>query len=346
MNVAGMAAHSLHGRESRFLSGVARQQPATWLHSATVRLARMELYHVRVSVAGQNHDEVKLDLSRDQLNEQFLEPYGLGLPFTVNGRVVQTSDLERLRVSTSVGPARTFLPKIKAREAASGVFVLGGPSNAWKMANYAEDVTDDLIKGPPGWNRDSVATATDDDAKVRRVTVPSGPGDQRSVFLVHGRNIEIANAMKEFLRSLDLRIIEWEQAVGLTGEPNPYIGDVITSGLEAADGIVVLATPDDIVKLDPNLVANTEDPELIEARQPRQNVIYEAGMAMALAPNRTLVIATPGTKILSDLSGRHLAYLDDSSQARKRILGRLQTIGLSIDDSGHGWLDAGDFGEQ
>lgn len=306
----------------------------------------MALYHVRVSVAGQRHDEVKLDLTIEQLNEQFLEPYGLGRPITVNGRVVELSNLERLRISTSDEPARSFLPAIRARERNSNVVVVGGPSAKWKMANYAEDVTDELIKGPPGWNVDLVESSSDHNTKVRRVSVPSGPGDRRSVFLVHGRNTDIANAMKEFMRSLDLRIIEWEQAVGLTGEPTPYIGDVINSGLEAADGIVVLATPDDIVRLDPALVEDTEDPELMEARQPRQNVIYEAGMAMALAPNRTLIVATPGTKMLSDIAGRHLAYLNNSPQARKRILSRLQTIGLSVVDSGEGWLEAGDFGEQ
>ena len=303
----------------------------------------MALFHVRVSVAGQTHDEVKLDLSRDQLSEQFLEPYGLGQPLTVNGRVVETSDLERLRITTSVESAQSFLPAIKEWERGSGVVVIGGPTYEWKMADHAKDVTDELIKGPPGWYTDSVESSADDQAKVRRLTVPSGPGDRRSVFLVHGRNTGIAKAMKEFLRSLDLRIIEWEQAVHLTGEPNPYIGDVITSGLESADGIVVLATPDDIVRLDPDLKDNAEDPELTEARQPRQNVIFEAGMAMAFAPNRTLIVATPGTKIPSDIAGRHLASLNNSPQARRRILSRLQTVGLSVDDSGDGWLDAGDF---
>lgn len=152
-------------------------------------------------------------------------------------------------------------------------------------------------------------------------------------------------AMSQFLRSLDLKIIEWEQAVALTGEPNPYIGDVIAAGLEAADGVVVLATPDDIVRLDPNLTDDDADPELTEAHQPRQNVIYEAGMAMALAPTRTLIVATPGTKILSDIAGRHLAYMSNASQARKRVIGRLQTMGLRVDDSGEDWLEAGDFGD-
>lgn len=141
-----------------------------------------------------------------------------------------------------------------------------------------------------------------------------------------------------------MKVIEWEQAVALTGAPNPYIGDVLAAGLEAADGVVVLATPDDIVRLDPSL-ADDEDPELTEARQPRQNVIYEAGMAIALAPTRTLVVATPGARILSDIAGRHLAYLSDDSQARKRVIGRMQTMGLRVDDSGEDWLTAGDFGD-
>ena len=122
----------------------------------------MALYHVRVSVAGQNHDEVKLDLSRDQLNEQFLEPYGLGHPLTVNGRVVKTSNLERLRITTSVESAQSFLPAIKAWERGSGVVVIGGPAYEWKMADQATDVTDELIKGPPGWNTDSVESSVDD----------------------------------------------------------------------------------------------------------------------------------------------------------------------------------------
>lgn len=326
--------------------GAGGQAPDALVPSATVRLSPMALYHVRVSVAGNMSVEVKLDLDYDQLQEQFLKPYELGSPIVVNGLTIKPSNLKRLRISKSEGSAWDFVPVIEAEELADGLLPIPGfRVTELQVAGRADDVTDDFIKGPPGWNAPS-GSLDGDKTRVRRVTVPSGPGDGRSVFLVHGRNAHVAGAMREFLRSLDLRVIEWEQAVKLTGEPNPYIGDVITSGLGEAEGIVVLATPDDIVKLDPDLADDAEDPELIEARQPRQNVIYEAGMAMALAPTRTLIVATPGTKILSDIAGRHLAYLDNSPRARKRILGRLQTMGLSVDDSGTGWLEAGDFGDE
>jgi len=309
------------------------------------------LFHVRLSIAGQRSGEVKLDLTEEQLQRQFLQPYRAGAPITVNGRVVAMSDLERIRISRSDGSARDSIPLLEAEDRASTVAFIGGPTYTWRAATRAEDVTDDYIDGPPGYasetsahDDEDKANATDASLRRNRVTVPAGPGDGRSVFLVHGRDGAMASAMRTFLRTLDLRIIEWEQAVALTGEPNPYIGDVIAAGLEQADAIVVLATPDDIVRLSPALAADPSDPELGEAAQPRQNVIYEAGMAMALAPTRTLILATPGTRILSDIAGRHLAYLDNSPRARKRIVGRLQNTGLAVDDSGEDWLSAGDFG--
>lgn len=304
----------------------------------------MALFHVRISVAGQRSDETKLDLTEEQLEQQFLAPYRKGRPITVNGRVIELANLERIRISTSDHSARDFIPQLEAERGSSSVAVLGGPSYSWRAAGRAQDVTDQFISGPPGQPAGTTSGPGDVDPMLRRVTVPSGPGDGRSVFVVHGRNDSMRDAVTQFLRSVDLKVIEWEQAVGFTREPNPYIGDVLAAGLEAADGVVVLATPDDIVRLDPSL-AEDGDPELAEAAQPRQNVIFEAGMAVALAPTRTLLVATPGTKVLSDIAGRHLAYLGNQPQARKRVIGRLQTMGLRVDDSGGDWLTAGDFGD-
>lgn len=302
------------------------------------------LFHVRIAVAGERSDETKLDLTEEQLQQQFLAPYAEGRPITVNGRVIELANLERIQISTSQHSARDFIPLIRAEDRSSPVAIFGGPSDEWRAAARAQDVTDQLVIGPPG--RPAAHPSTESvDPKLRRVTVPLGPGDGRSVFLVHGRNRSMTEAMTQFLRSVDLKVIEWEQAVALTGEPNPYIGDVLAAGLEAADGVVALATPDDIVRLDSSLAEDGDDPELAESRQPRQNVIFEAGMAMALAPTRTLLVATPDTKILSDIAGRHLAYVGNTSQARKRVIGRLQTMGLRVDDSGEDWLTAGNFGD-
>ena len=39
----------------------------------------------------------------------------------------------------------------------------------------------------------------------------------RSVFVVHGRNDVVRDSMFGFLRSINLKPIEWTQAVALTG---------------------------------------------------------------------------------------------------------------------------------
>ena len=303
----------------------------------------MTFFHVRISISGKRSDETKIDLTEDQLDQQFLQPYREGRVIMINGRSVDPSEISRIRVSRSEQSAKDFIPQIKHEEQNSSVVVVGGPSYSWKAAGRAEDVTDDYIGGPPGYESNSTDSSSVPEAQLRRVTVPSGPGDARSVFIVHGRNLKIHRAVTEFLRSLDLRIIEWEQAVQLTNEPNPYIGDIISAGLANADAVVVLATPDDITRLDPRFAEGPNDPEIESAKQPRQNVIYEAGMAMALAPTRTLIVAFRGTKIPSDISGHHLAFLDNSPEARKRIILRLQNTGINVDETGLGWLTAGDF---
>lgn len=302
------------------------------------------LNHVRISVAGQSRDETKTDLDDDQLQTQFLNPYGAGEPIMINGRTVHPADLERIRITQTDRPADTYFNTLKARDQASNVAVIGGPSYSWRAAAMGTDITDEVIKGPPGYLKGSVPSVpVNAEPQLRRVTVPAGPGDGRTVFLVQGRNSALQAEFVSFLRSLDLKVIEWEQAVSMTGEPNPYIGDVITAGLEAADGVVVLATPDDLSRLDPNLAQDSNDEATVERGQPRQNVIYEAGMAMALAPSRTLMIAVRSARIMSDLAGRHLVYLDNESASRKRIVQRLQMIGLAVDDSGEDWLAAGNL---
>ena len=308
-------------------------------------MLRVERYHVRVTVAGDTSAEVKLDLTFDQLKVQFLEPYERGHPITVNGRTIDTSDLERMKIGKSDVSGSELIARAKRSRRNSGVIVLGGPSYAWEAANLATDVTDELVKGPPGFVLHDTGSIASHDHRTSAIPVSARTSDGRSVFLVHGRDVAIADSFRAFLRALDLHIIEWEEAVRLAGNPNPYIGDTIEAGLDEADCVVVLATPDDIVRLSPELGESEEDPELIEARQPRQNVIFEAGMAMAVAPTKTLIVAAPRTKILSDIAGRHLARLDNSSQARKRIVGRLKNIGLAVDDSGTDWLTAGEFGD-
>jgi hypothetical protein len=56
----------------------------------------------------------------------------------------------------------------------------------------------------------------------KAATPKVGP-DTRTVFVIHGRNERLRVGMFDFLRSLDLKPLEWTEAVKLTGKGSPYI---------------------------------------------------------------------------------------------------------------------------
>jgi predicted nucleotide-binding protein len=293
-------------------------------------------YHVRLSVRGQKgemHDEVKVDLDEATLERQFLRPYREGDSITVNGRAVPPDDIDRLRISYSNVTSADLITQLQDTDSRSNVVRFGGPSYKWRAAAKATDVSDEFIKGPPGSGAVSQLDA---------MITHSRSADPRSVFLVHGRWHDAVEAMREFLGALDLKVVEWEQAVQGTGKASPYIGEVLDAGFAVAHAAVVLMTPDDVACLHPQLLPSSSEPEPLIG-QPRPNVIFEAGMAWQQFRDHTLLVELGHLRGFSDLDGVHTVRLDGSPQSRRAVASRLKTIGCAVDDSGDRWLSAGQF---
>lgn len=149
--------------------------------------------------------------------------------------------------------------------------------------------------------------------------------------------------MFAFLRSLDLKPMEWNQAVGLTGIASPYIGQVLDAGFAHAQAVVVLLTPDEITYLDQRWASGPDDPDAQAGPQARANVLFEAGMALGLHPNRTVLATLGKVRLFSDIDGRHLVRLANDMSARQALATRLKDAGCPVDTSGSSWHDAGDF---
>ena len=148
-------------------------------------------------------------------------------------------------------------------------------------------------------------------------------GDARQVFVIHGRNLRARNAMFQFLRTVSLHPLTWEEVVRLTGRGgSPTTLEVVRAGLAAASAIVVLLTPDELVA---ELVAPNGDSE--RGMQPRPNVILEAGMALAIAPQRTLLVRLGQTREISDVSGINFITMRNGPAERMRLLMRLEAAG-------------------
>lgn len=167
----------------------------------------------------------------------------------------------------------------------------------------------------------------------------------RNVFLVRGRNDAATNAVAQLLTSADLRVVDWERAVREAGGGTQHLLDIVRAGMDLARATVVLFTPDDWGFLDPRLEGGTADSVSGRALtgRPRQNVILEAGMALALRADKTVLIGVGAVEGMSDLAGLHVIYLDDSTQRRQALLQRLRDMGCAVDMDDHRWHSAGNF---
>lgn len=170
------------------------------------------------------------------------------------------------------------------------------------------------------------------------------PSDNTKVFVVHGRNEDLRKSMFSFLRSIGLKPIEWSQAIQMTGNTAPFIGDVLDAAFEQAQAVVVLLNGDDEAHLREEYHSEKmPDYERNLTPQARPNVIFEAGLALGRFPDRTVIVEVGELRPFSDIAGRHTIRLSNSTKKRQDLAQRLKTSGCNIDLSGTDWHTVGDF---
>ena len=161
--------------------------------------------------------------------------------------------------------------------------------------------------------------------------------DPRKVFIIYGRNTKAYEAMRLFVRSLGLQASDFRRMVELAGG-SPYVGQLIHDNMKKSQAVIALFTPDEFAEL------RAEYPEQRDRKrwQARQNVIFEAGMAMGIDDSRTILVSLGEISLSSDMDGRHVARMDNTVDARDHLKGRLATAGCVI-QADSDWHTAGDF---
>ena len=129
-----------------------------WVSEAQAKVPRMRRikplpawhYHVRVSTKSKpDWDEVRLDLSEEELGTDFLAPYREGRPIVINGSTVPIDDLARLRISRSE-PASTELRSDPRWQAELRKKRTHATPDEWLIASLCDDVTGEFITEAPG----------------------------------------------------------------------------------------------------------------------------------------------------------------------------------------------------
>lgn len=241
----------------------------------------------------------------------------------------------------------TFLPRNLAAiklAADSGI-------NISKFAT-AEDLS--TIRGTTTGRANSIpvttlpasATKPSTSKKKRKsgAVTPSAKRRGTSVFVVYGRNEKMRQSLFQFLRSVELTPIEFSKAIALTGKPSPHVSEILDAAFREAVAIVVLFTPDDEAKLKAEFIKSSDpahEKKLIG--QARPNVLFEAGMAFGRFPEQTVLVQIGDIRPFSDIGGRHIVHLTNSTPSRQELITKLANAGCNVSVTGIDWHTEGDF---
>lgn len=182
--------------------------------------------------------------------------------------------------------------------------------------------------------------------KARQSSTKASKRRGTSIFVVHGRDEKLRRAMFAFLRSINLNPIEWREAIRLTGKANPFVAEILDVAFREAVAVVVLLSPDDQAKLKKKFIRQGDPShEKRLTGQPRPNVLFEAGLAFGRNPESTVLVQIGDVRPFSDVAGRHIARLSNSTESRQELITKLANAGCNVQASGTDWHTEGDFGD-
>ncbi|MFM9920442.1 TIR domain-containing protein [Lacisediminihabitans sp. H27-G8] len=174
-------------------------------------------------------------------------------------------------------------------------------------------------------------------------TTPT-PTSKRYVFIVRGRDNAAYEALAALLNALDLRIITWDDAARGVGDGTPHTLDIVRAGIGMADAVIVLMTPDDLGQVKAEFGDPTDSPtEASPGGQARQNVVFEAGWAMALNQRIVILVRVGDVRRISDIDGLNYVHLTGDISSRRALITRLRNVDVAVNAEGDEWRIAGTF---
>jgi len=153
--------------------------------------------------------------------------------------------------------------------------------------------------------------------------LPDGLRDPKRVMIVGNHQTPSYDGIAAFLRALDLSPVTSSEILTETGLQAQDTVHALKAGMDMAQAALVMLGPED---------------------RPRPNIFIELGMAMALAPTRTVLVTVGEALVPSDLAGVSTLRLTNSSASRNALRVRLIAAGCAVRTHDDRWLELPDGG--
>lgn len=166
------------------------------------------------------------------------------------------------------------------------------------------------------------AMIADEEVRDDDVVEPN-PENAKRVFIVHGRDLETLKIVRKYLEESGFEPLTFEEARMLLDTSSPNILQVVDKGMQESGAVVVLITPDDVGR------QREESEEELKAR-PRENVVFEAGIAFGRYRSRTVLVEYEASTIFSDLHGYYVVRLRKGKDGIEGLDKIVQQVNVAV----------------
>jgi len=152
-----------------------------------------------------------------------------------------------------------------------------------------------------------------------------GRNQKQFVYVIHGEMHRTIREVRSFLEQLGLAVVDHCSAHQLLGRATAAVGEAKLAAVQGAKAIMVIVSEED----DRASLARPSSPSF----SGRANLLFDAGLAFALAPKRTLLVKV-GRPALFDsvdaLKGLSAAALDETDESTEDLIWRLKRLDCPI----------------
>lgn len=267
-------------------------------------------YHILVKTKAQGKEKSEMysvyDFdSMDNVVQEFGIPYTTGEDFFVDGYKVNSHTLKRFYVAESDSSISVLQDNFRARIRNSNVFMMATREMLINDDSYARDVTSVILE--------KAKSSSNSNKKISPVIT-----DNKSVFIVHGRDDGLKAEVARFIQKIGLSpiILHEQVSSSLT----------IIEKLEKYTNVgfaIVLYTSCDVGSL--------KDTQVLKPRA-RQNVVFEHGFLTGkLGRSRVCALVENSVELPNDISGVVFVDYDKSGSWMYTIAKEIKALGYSID---------------